>query len=169
MQRDNRLFRVFVPILNRVKIVRSADFKPINGNRDGLKPADENNLSRFSVLVDGLPRQEEFESLNEERDDDESRPTDQIMHAADIDSAYLYGGIARDVYMEQPTIILESSHNRDKICKMHKSIQVVKQAGNIWSSVSHNHLISLGLRDQILSTEIICSRRIIPSLLSLSL
>ncbi len=67
-----------------------------------------------------------------------------ILEGEDIANAYFYGDTTNNVFMEQPCDSLGKQAAPGLICKLKKSINGLRYAGNIWGSVLHNHLISAG-------------------------
>lgn len=63
----------------------------------------------------------------------------------DIVTAYLYGTIQEDIYMEQPKGFAVAG-NEDKVCKLKKSIYGLKQSGERWYSELSATLGSLGMK-----------------------
>src|SRR5690606_20515360 len=62
----------------------------------------------------------------------------QLLHLEvvqiDVDSAYLYGVIDAEIYMEQPEGFEITGPNREElVCKLNKSLYGLKQAGRIWN------------------------------------
>ena len=63
------------------------------------------------------------------------------LHQIDFASAYLFGKLEEEVYMEQP----EGFNSGDgRVCKLNKSIYGLKQAGRVWNQLLNRTLVQLG-------------------------
>jgi hypothetical protein len=54
------------------------------------------------------------------------------LHHMDVKSAYLNGELEEDIYMEQPEGASVVQSKEDWVCKLHKSLYGLKQAGRTW-------------------------------------
>jgi hypothetical protein len=57
---------------------------------------------------------------------------DLELHQMDVKSAYLNGDLEEDIYMEQPEGTPAVKSKEDWVCKLHKSLYGLKQAGRTW-------------------------------------
>lgn len=66
---------------------------------------------------------------------------DLELHQMDVKTAFLYGSLDRDVFMEQP-----EGYNSDgsKVWKLHKSLYGLKQAPRSWYHELHHSLLKIG-------------------------
>ena len=63
---------------------------------------------------------------------------DLEIHQMDVQSAYLNGELEEEIYMEQPEGFIPEG-KEDLVCKLHKSLYGLKQAGRTW----HHKLMRL--------------------------
>lgn len=61
----------------------------------------------------------------------------------DVKTAFLYGDLDEEVYMEQPPGFGEDSPNY--ICRLKKSLYGLRQAPRVWNQTLHKFLIKIGL------------------------
>lgn len=66
---------------------------------------------------------------------------DLIIKGGDVSSAYLYGDIDCEVYMEQPTDCTGVTEKRGFVWKLNKLIYELRQARHIWGSLLLRKLI----------------------------
>lgn len=65
------------------------------------------------------------------------------LHQVDFASAYLFGELEEEVYIEQP----EGFDTGDgRVCKLSKSLYGLKQAGRVWNKLLNSTLLQLGFR-----------------------
>lgn len=61
----------------------------------------------------------------------------------DIKTAFLYGTLTEEIYMEQPAYFETGSK---LVCKLHKSLYGLKQAPRCWNKTFNTFLTSYGLK-----------------------
>ena len=61
----------------------------------------------------------------------------------DVKSAFLYGDIDTELYIEQPKMF-EEKDRKTWVCWLKKGLYRLKQAGRIWNRTLHNHLVAHG-------------------------
>ena len=61
----------------------------------------------------------------------------------DVKTAFLYGGIDEEIYVNQP---LGHTDKTSKVCKLRKALYGLKQSSQIWYQTLTQFLLSLGLR-----------------------
>jgi hypothetical protein len=64
---------------------------------------------------------------------------DLEMYQFDVNTAFLYGIIDADIYMEQPDGYIDEDH-QDYVCKLKKSLYGTKQAARQWNQRLHEHM-----------------------------
>ena len=64
------------------------------------------------------------------------------IHQMDVSTAFLYGDIDRDVYIEQPEGFVEMT--RDYVCKLNKAIYGLKQSPHLWNKKINESLLAYG-------------------------
>ena len=74
---------------------------------------------------------------------DFSAKLDLELKHLDVSTAFLYGNITEDVYMEQPVGFMKKG-NEDKVCKLHKSLYGLKQAPREWNKALVDVLAQVG-------------------------
>ena len=68
---------------------------------------------------------------------------DLEIHQMDVNSAYLNGDLAEDIYMQQPQGF-EDPHHPNKVCKLRKSLYGLKQSARCWNDKIDGYLKSQG-------------------------
>jgi len=53
------------------------------------------------------------------------------VHQMDVISAYVQGELHNKIYMEQPEMLIQNKQ-KDKVCKLLKSLYGLKQSGREW-------------------------------------
>src|SRR6266480_778413 len=69
---------------------------------------------------------------------------DWEIHQMDVKTAFLYGDLEAEIYMELPEGI--GIDNKDLVCRLHKSLYGLKQAPRIWNQKLHAFLTSKNLK-----------------------
>ena len=70
---------------------------------------------------------------------------DLILHQMDVKTAYLHAPMDCEVYMEQPEgFEIKSKTGEHLVCKLNKSLYVLKQSGRNWNMLLHDHLTGNG-------------------------
>lgn len=69
-----------------------------------------------------------------------------IFEGADVSNAYLYGDLEVTVFLEKPTDYSGLKRGPGKVCKAHKSIYGMTEAGKIWGNLRHSKFISWGFK-----------------------
>jgi hypothetical protein len=70
---------------------------------------------------------------------------DMEIKQLDVDSAFLYGDLDEEIYLEQPEGFRVDGTNGEKlVCRLRKAIYGLKQAGRIWWKLIDNELKKLG-------------------------
>ena len=64
--------------------------------------------------------------------------------SVDISHAYLNGELEEEIYMQQPEGF--EVGGPDHVCKLHKSLYGLKQAGRVWNKTLHSVLASMGFK-----------------------
>jgi hypothetical protein len=64
----------------------------------------------------------------------------------DVDTAFLYGNLEEEIYMEQPEGFTDGSN---KVCRLKKSIYGLKQASRVWNETLDAALVSIGYHRSI--------------------
>ena len=72
------------------------------------------------------------------------------IHQTDIVTAFLEGELEEEIYIEQPEGFKEGTEDEDLMCRLRKSIYVLKQAPRIWNQRIRHFLKSIGF-DQLYS------------------
>jgi transposase InsO family protein len=67
---------------------------------------------------------------------------DMELRSLDISHAYLNGELEEEIYMQQPEGF--EVGGPDHVCKLHKSLYGLKQAGRVWNKKLHSVLLSMG-------------------------
>ena len=62
----------------------------------------------------------------------------------DVKSAYLNGDLVEEIYMEQPEGFVDPT-GKEKVCRLHKSLYGLKQAGRSWYHKIDTYFGELGL------------------------
>jgi hypothetical protein len=70
---------------------------------------------------------------------------DLEIYQFDVNTAFLYGTIDTDIYMEQPDGYVSNEHP-DQVCKLKKSLYGTKQAARQWNMRLHEHMIKHGFK-----------------------
>jgi len=70
---------------------------------------------------------------------------DYEVYQFDVNTAFLYGMIDADIYMEQPDGYVNKK-NPDFVCKLKKSLYGTKQAARQWNQRIHDHMIKFGFK-----------------------
>lgn len=65
------------------------------------------------------------------------------IEAMDIKTAFLYGELNEEIYMEQPEGFVEKGQE-NKVCKLRKAIYGLKQASRTWNEKLHKTLLQIG-------------------------
>ena len=74
-----------------------------------------------------------------------SAKQDHVMHLFDVKTAFLHSPIEEEVYLEQPQEFVKQGSDGEKlVCRLNKSIYVVKQAANNWYKELANFLLRQG-------------------------
>ena len=61
-----------------------------------------------------------------------------------MDVKYVFlNGILEEVYIEQPEGFVDEN-NKDKVCKLHKDLYVLKKAHRTWYERLHKYLVQIG-------------------------
>lgn len=68
---------------------------------------------------------------------------DWDVEALDVKTAFLYGDLDEEIYMEQPEGFVEKG-KENHVCLLRKAIYGLKQASRTWNIKIHNTLLSLG-------------------------
>ena len=68
---------------------------------------------------------------------------DLEMRHFDVRTAFLYGSLSEEIYMEQPPGYVK---DRDKVCRLRKSLYGLKQASKCWNECFTESLRSFGLK-----------------------
>ena len=66
---------------------------------------------------------------------------DLELHQLDVDTAFLYGDVDADVYMEQPEGYVDNTHP-DYVWRLNKSLYGLKQSPKIWYSQVNDYFIN---------------------------
>lgn len=66
-----------------------------------------------------------------------------LIHQMDVVTAFLYGHLNEEIYMEQPPGYVKSN-KRDLVCKLNKSLYGLKQSPRCWNETISNYLESCG-------------------------
>ena len=69
---------------------------------------------------------------------------DWHIHQMDVKSAFLYGELKEEIYMEQPIGFVVPGHE-SQVCRLHKAIYGLKQASRAWNLQFHGVLTGLSL------------------------
>ena len=69
---------------------------------------------------------------------------DWEIHQMDVKTAFLYGDLEEEIYMELPEGI--GIDNKDFVCKLQKSLYGLKQAPRVWNQKLHAFLTSKNLK-----------------------
>ena len=65
----------------------------------------------------------------------------------DVKTAFLYGNIDKELYLEQPEGFDQiSTPRKDYVCKLNKALYGLKQAPRLWNKTFHTVITSLGLQ-----------------------
>jgi Reverse transcriptase (RNA-dependent DNA polymerase) len=64
------------------------------------------------------------------------------VHQMDVHSAYLNGELKEEIYMKQPEGFVKPGQE-DLVCKLHKSLYGLKQAGRTWYQKLHDCLTQM--------------------------
>lgn len=67
---------------------------------------------------------------------------EMYVHHMDVVSAYTQAELSDEIYMEQPKLFVMKGQE-DKVCKLHKSLYGLKQAGREWYTKLNKYLISI--------------------------
>ena len=67
------------------------------------------------------------------------------VHQLDVDTAFLYGELDEDIYMEQPEGFVQPG-SETKVCKLKKCLYGLKQAGRVWYERLDSRLKQAGLK-----------------------
>ena len=67
------------------------------------------------------------------------------IYQMDVSTAFLYGKIDAEIYMEQPPGFTDPKKPQH-VCKLNKSLYGLKQASRIWNQTIHDKLILAGLK-----------------------
>ena len=70
---------------------------------------------------------------------------DWEVEALDVKTAFLYGELEEEIYMEQPKGFVVPGME-DKVCHLKKVIYGLKQAGRQWNKKLHSALLELGFQ-----------------------
>ena len=68
---------------------------------------------------------------------------DYEIHQMDVTSAFLNGELKEEIYMTQPEGFVEKG-KEDLVCRLHKSLYGLKQAGRAWYKKLHEALVGGG-------------------------
>ena len=63
----------------------------------------------------------------------------------DIKTAFLYGDLKEEIYLEQPEGFVIPGKEKE-VCRLHKGIYGLKQASRVWNLKFNNFLINFGLK-----------------------
>ena len=67
------------------------------------------------------------------------------MYQFDVNTAFLYGEIDTEIFMEQPDGYI-SNENPDHVCKLKRSLYGTKQAARQWNLRLHEHMVLHGFK-----------------------
>ena len=65
----------------------------------------------------------------------------------DVNSAFLYGNLQEEIYLEQPEGF--EIEGKDQVCRLKKAIYGLKQAGRVWWKLIDEHLKSSGFKSTL--------------------
>ena len=68
---------------------------------------------------------------------------DLLIENVDVDTAFLYGEVKEEIYMDQPDGFEDTKH-LDKKCLLHKALYGTKQAAREWNNRLNAHLVGQG-------------------------
>jgi hypothetical protein len=68
---------------------------------------------------------------------------DMHVHQMDVTTAFLYGELEEEIYLEQPEGQVAPGQEQ-MVCRLHKSLYGLKQSPRCWNSKIHAHLLKLG-------------------------
>ena len=68
---------------------------------------------------------------------------DLEIHQMDVKTAFLYGDIDEEIFVEQPTELGDGS---DRVCRLNKALYGLKQSPRIWYNTLSNFLDTLGFK-----------------------
>jgi hypothetical protein len=68
---------------------------------------------------------------------------DWDIEALDVKTAYLYGSLDEEIYMDQPEGYIKKGQER-KVCRLLKSLYGLKQSALQWNKEIHKALVNLG-------------------------
>ena len=73
---------------------------------------------------------------------------DMEIKQLDVDSAFLYGTLEEEIYLEQPAGFEKSGPNGEQlVCRLRKAIYGLKQAGRVWWELIDAHLRASGFHN----------------------
>lgn len=67
---------------------------------------------------------------------------EMFLHHMDVVSAYTQAELSDEIYMEQPTLFVRKGQE-EKVCKLHKLLYGLKQAGREWYSKLNEFMLSI--------------------------
>ncbi|KIJ15180.1 hypothetical protein PAXINDRAFT_26725, partial [Paxillus involutus ATCC 200175] len=68
---------------------------------------------------------------------------DWEIEALDVKTAFLYGELDEEIYMDQPEGFVEKGQER-KVCRLLRAIYGLRQAAIVWNKALHKSLLDLG-------------------------
>lgn len=73
---------------------------------------------------------------------------DMNVKQLDVDSAYLYGRLDEEIYLEQPEGFRQTGGDGGRlVCRLRKAIYGLKQAGRVWWKLIDSELKSIGFEN----------------------
>ena len=64
----------------------------------------------------------------------------------DVETAFLYGSLREDIYMEQPPGFIQEHENKILVCKLKQAIYGLKQSGRVWYETLNKYLEKCNLK-----------------------
>lgn len=65
------------------------------------------------------------------------------VHHIDVTTAFLYGDLQEEIYVEQPEFFVQAGEER-KVCKLKKALYGLKQAAKCWNDKIHAFIMKIG-------------------------